>query len=334
MTTAKRLAGLCITAALLFYGIAPAVATAAEAQTSPTVQITFEPSNNVVDGTVYDLTVNGTTYSITAGPGFDKTLSVTQGSTVTWSVTNTIDITPTTRCVFLSGSAPNQFVANTSYNVAMWYVSQVKLTADQTGLPDGTQYFFNHMESAAVDILTAGTPLEFWYDLWGFPSPLVYSFQDPVVTEFGVYPLASTTPASPYTFAAGQTITAAYASGSISGFVFDDINNNGVRDAGEPGIPNATVQLWGGGEPVNLQSTIETPAPSQQIFQTGTSGSDGSYDFGGVPAGTFFVRALLPGGGQQDSKDIILVISGSGVTTGTADFPQTVAAATLPYTGL
>ena len=331
MTTSMRLTGICLAAALLFYGIAPAAAIAVDAQTAPTVQITFEPSNNVVDGTVYDLTVNGTTYSVTAGPGFDTTLNFPVGSTITWSVTNTIDITPNTRCAYFAASVPGQFVADTSYNVAIFYVTQVKITADQIGLPVGTTYFFNHMESAAIDPLTAGTPLEFWYDLWGFPSPLVFSFQDPVVTEFGAYPLLNTSPASPYTFSAGQTISATYGSGSITGYVFDDLNNNGVRDAGEPGVPGATVQLWGVNNQVNVK--VQTPAPAESIFQTETSGAAGNYDFTGVPAGTFFVRAILPGGGQQDSKDIALVINGSGVSTGTADFPEAVMQTTLPYTG-
>lgn len=56
----------------------------------------------------------------------------------------------------------------------------------------------------------------------------------------------------------------------ISGFVYDDLNANGVRDTGEPGIPGAQVSLTG----------ADTQGPV-------TTGADGSYTFTGLAAGTY-----------------------------------------------
>jgi len=59
--------------------------------------------------------------------------------------------------------------------------------------------------------------------------------------------------------------------GSLSGFVYNDINANGVNDPIEPGIPAVTVNLSGtdiDGNPVNI---------------TTTSGVDGSYRFSDLP---------------------------------------------------
>ncbi|HLX11237.1 MAG TPA: YCF48-related protein, partial [Bacteroidota bacterium] len=59
--------------------------------------------------------------------------------------------------------------------------------------------------------------------------------------------------------------------GSISGNVFFDANQNGAFDSGEPGLGGWTISLTGG-ETLSVQS-----------------GSDGSYTFGGLPFGTYSV---------------------------------------------
>jgi large repetitive protein len=65
-----------------------------------------------------------------------------------------------------------------------------------------------------------------------------------------------------------QTIT--INSSTLTGFVYQDLNNNGVKDPGEPGIPNTTVTLTGTdflGDPVDVVTT--------------TNGS-GQYTFAGL----------------------------------------------------
>ncbi len=67
--------------------------------------------------------------------------------------------------------------------------------------------------------------------------------------------------------------------GSISGFVYADTNNNGVRDSNEVGIPGITVTLVG--------TTDDTNA---QVNQTVTTTSTGSYSFQNLVAGTYTIR--------------------------------------------
>src|SRR5262249_19132372 len=69
-------------------------------------------------------------------------------------------------------------------------------------------------------------------------------------------------------------------SGTISGTVFQDINRNGVRDAGEPGLAGQTVFLDLSGSGV-----LESADP------TTTTDAAGSYQFT-VSPGTYTVRQV------------------------------------------
>ena len=69
---------------------------------------------------------------------------------------------------------------------------------------------------------------------------------------------------------------------SIAGIVYVDANNNGVRDAGETGIPNVTITLAGnatGGSPVNA---------------TTTTNANGAYQFTNLNPGTYSVTETQP----------------------------------------
>jgi len=72
--------------------------------------------------------------------------------------------------------------------------------------------------------------------------------------------------------------------GELQGSVFDDLDRNGVRDAGEPGIAGRTVQLQ------NLDTAavlaVETDA-------------NGQYRFTGFDLGPYRLRAILPAGYVQ-----------------------------------
>jgi SdrD B-like domain/PKD domain len=69
--------------------------------------------------------------------------------------------------------------------------------------------------------------------------------------------------------------------GSIGNFVWDDLNRNGIQDAGEPGINGVNVFVS------RLNST--------QTYITQTN-PDGSYSITGLPAGTYTVTFTTPSG--------------------------------------
>ena len=74
--------------------------------------------------------------------------------------------------------------------------------------------------------------------------------------------------------------------GSIGDLIWNDLNGNGVRDAGEPGLPGVDV-------------TITTTIAGSPVTYTTTTAPDGSYLVDGLPLGTFTVTvdpASLPGG--------------------------------------
>ncbi len=66
--------------------------------------------------------------------------------------------------------------------------------------------------------------------------------------------------------------TECVAGGSITGTVFNDYNNNGVQDAGEPGIPGVEVSGY-------LSSTTGTASAGTTCLTVATAGSEGQYTF-------------------------------------------------------
>ncbi len=87
------------------------------------------------------------------------------------------------------------------------------------------------------------------------------------------------------------TIDAGFKTPSILGLgnlVFIDLNGNGVRDASEPGIPGATVNLY--------RDTNGDNAPDGGAIATTTTVSDGTYNFSGLSADAYIVGVVLPSG--------------------------------------
>lgn len=76
--------------------------------------------------------------------------------------------------------------------------------------------------------------------------------------------------------------------GSISGIVWRDLDSNSTRDAGEPPMSGVTVYL-----DTNNDQTLDAGET-----QT-TSDATGTYTFLNVPAGTYSVRQVVPGGATQ-----------------------------------
>jgi SdrD B-like domain/Secretion system C-terminal sorting domain len=101
--------------------------------------------------------------------------------------------------------------------------------------------------------------------------------------------------------------------GSIGDKVWNDVNKDGLQDAGEAGVPNVTVRLLdGAGLPVN------NPATGKPYVVT--TDANGNYKFVDLPAGTYTVEfANLPAGFVFTGQDA----SGTGApgsgTDGTND---------------
>jgi protocatechuate 3,4-dioxygenase beta subunit len=88
---------------------------------------------------------------------------------------------------------------------------------------------------------------------------------------------------------------------NLSGFVYLDANNNGVKDSGEKGISGVTVTLSG----TNDQGTA--------VSATQTSAADGSYSFSNLRPGTYTLTEIAPAG-YLDGKDSV---GSAGGTLGT-----------------
>jgi hypothetical protein len=96
---------------------------------------------------------------------------------------------------------------------------------------------------------------------------------------------------------------------SITGFVYNDSDNDGIKDAGESGINNVTVTLTGTndlGAAVNL---------------TTTTNSSGAYTFSNLRPGSYVVVETQPAG-FVDGKDTPGTVN--GVTEGVATPPDSI----------
>ena len=133
------------------------------------------------------------------------------------------------------------------------------------------------------------------------------------------------------TLTAGQnnkTIDAGYYQpASIGNFVWNDLNANGVQDAGEPGIRSVTVTLSG------------TDTRGNSVTASVVTDNAGAYNFSGLLPGTYSVTFATPDGyqsttsntGSDDAKDSdpvngvvssINLISGQNIDTIDAGFIQ------------
>ena len=331
MTAVKRLTGYILTVALMFLALAP-MATALTQQTpiGATSDVGFD-ATGLPNGATYDLTVGGSVYHVTAQTGNDVILQITPGTvSVAWS--------PfayhgnSTRFAFQPAdpAVTSLTVVGDMQVTAAFGSAQYAVTFDQTGLPDGTAYFVDWGWVAAVHPMVAGVPLIEWVP--GGPYIFV-DFPSQVSSSLGTYQFGglNVPPAQDYFVNGPLTFIAHYISGNIVGTVFLDLNGNSVWDAGEPGVLGATVELLGSPEPPQQQKAAASLPAGLTTLLTTTSDANGNYAFNNLPAGTFYVRATLPDGSQQESGAITLTVFDGTMNNGQADFPEAVKA--LPYTG-
>jgi hypothetical protein len=76
--------------------------------------------------------------------------------------------------------------------------------------------------------------------------------------------------------------------GSIGDRVWNDLNRNGIQEAGEPGVANVAIEL---------KDCVGN------LLRTTTTNASGVYSFGNLAAGCYTVNVLLPGGFQFSPQD-------------------------------
>jgi large repetitive protein len=108
--------------------------------------------------------------------------------------------------------------------------------------------------------------------------------------------IGSTTTAANYDFVEGYS--------SIAGTVYEDLNDNGVQDSGEPGIGGIDVVLTG----TNPDGSI-TPITVQ-------TDADGNYLFDDLRAGTYVVSEPNQPAGLNDGKDAAGSVGGTATNPG------------------
>ncbi len=96
------------------------------------------------------------------------------------------------------------------------------------------------------------------------------------------------------------------AAASISGTVFNDLNGNGVFNAGEPGVAGVTINL-----DTNADGTVDT---------TAVTGAGGSYTFLALAAGTYRVREVVPAGSVQTTANPADLVLGAATDATGLDF--------------
>ena len=99
--------------------------------------------------------------------------------------------------------------------------------------------------------------------------------------------------------------------GAIGGLVYEDLNANGARDAGEPPLSGATITL--------------TPTDPSGSPVTATSGADGTFLFQKLAAGTYSLTQTPPTGFTQtqpptDGYQVTLATGGSSLNNNFGDF--------------
>ncbi len=99
--------------------------------------------------------------------------------------------------------------------------------------------------------------------------------------------------------------TTAASNGTVSGVVFNDLNDDGVQDDGEAGLQGWVVQLYNGSTLVATSSLTD---------------SNGDYSISGVASGTYTLREVLKAGYSQTAPsapgtDSVTITNGGNVTS-------------------
>ncbi|MBL7746577.1 MAG: T9SS type A sorting domain-containing protein [Chitinophagaceae bacterium] len=204
------------------------------------------------------------------------------------------------------------------------------MITDQNG-----QYLFSNLEPGTYEVEFSTVPGSLFFTQRNTPGDNGNNTNSDAVPVSGNPSVARTTG---ITLIAGETDLTVDAGlfrprAVIGNFVWSDQNNNGVQDAGEPGIGGVVITLLdGGGNPV---SVVITDANGFYLFPNVAPGSY-SLSFTNLPAGVTFTTPNQTGSGGNDTNDSDVIgtsITGIVVTTTTTNLSfdaGVIGAITLP----
>ena len=127
--------------------------------------------------------------------------------------------------------------------------------------------------------LDKDTPANGWVQLGSLPNADTTQLQNGTQAYNPYYLVFNVKPGDPYISSNNLPVDCDLPLGSIGDFVWNDLNNNGQQDSGEPGVSGVTVRL--------LQQT--TPG-NYTVVSTTVTPASGNYLFPNLPAGTYVVE--------------------------------------------
>jgi uncharacterized repeat protein (TIGR01451 family) len=143
-----------------------------------------------------------------------------------------------------------------------------------------------------------------WTNLSGATSPTL-TFTAQLAQNGNLYRAVFTNACGDATSNAAQ-LTVTFQPITISGHVFDDLNGNGQRDPGEPGLDGWTVRL--------------IDPSTGRVIAVQTTDQKGHYAFANLGPGTYRVREVLQPGWVETTPKFRDITAQSGVDVGDVNF--------------
>ncbi len=268
-------------------------------------------------GGSYSFTVTPGTYTVRAVAPSGKAVSApaTGSFTVTvsagqTSTSNNFGLEPYTAVTTISGRVFEDANGNGVYDVMSdTYMNNITLYLDtnNNGVLDGGEASV----LSASDGMSSG-----YYTFTGLTDGQTYvvRMQAPTgkavsLPAAGYYSITLGTDTN-----TGRDFAYTNATGSISGYVFKDLDNDGVMDAGEPGMSESQY----------IGTKVYIDANNNGVFDSGSElyaypmYPNGDYTFTSLAAGTYTVRVVAPSGYTQGATNgyltVVVPTSSSAVT--------------------
>jgi protocatechuate 3,4-dioxygenase beta subunit len=264
-------------------------------------------------------------YTFTSSTGTSETNATNSDVNATTGTTTTITLSPGENQLNIdAGIIFNNPPAKANIGDRVWFDTDGDgvQEAGEPGVAGVTVTLYDNTGAAVATAVTDANGNYLFTDVTpgtgytiGFTAPVGTVFSPKDATADGndsdADPVTGRTPA--FTVVAGTTDLSfdagikpqAAAKASLGDKVFNDIDRDGIQDAGEPGIAGVTVNLYA--------------ANGTTLLATTTTDAFGNYTFNNLDAGTYVVGFVKPSGytsspkdaGADDAKD-----SDADVTTG------------------